>query len=571
MGAAASLLAAGILLAPLSEGVPKASDLRYHLGATAQVLTSLETGDLYPRWLSGFNDGWGEPTLVFYPPGLYFVSAPLAALLRGDVLAGLYAAVGLFSVAGGLGAFAFVRRRFGPAAGALAAIAFGLMPFRVFEVYASGLYSSFAAWSLLPWAFLALESCADDGPASGSRPQAAAWPVIFAAMAFLNLPAAVLLAYLTAAWLAVRVIATRRVRGALRVALGGLWGSAIAGVHLIPAIAEMPTAQILGADLYLGNFLFQPGSSGMSAGLQSVFDRMGLFSALVLAASLCSLEAARQRGAFPAGDPRRGWALLLAVTGGTSLFFATPAARWAWEELPFLQKVNLPWRLLEPLGCAAACAAAAAVAWIARGGVLPRTVRLAVVVFFLGLGAWGLVFDAALSAANGKFSAADCRAAIPQFARMEAYFVPKGARRPAELKGVPPLACDQPCRVAVLEESPARRRFRVTAQAPLHLAVRTYFFPGWTAQRVIGSSAQPLAVGQEPGTGRIVVDLPAGESLVVLRFGTTPARRIGGAVSLAALLAWVAWLIKRNVHRRRVATRAAATASRPAPCSAAPR
>ena len=548
MGAAASLLAAAILLAPLSEGVPKAYDLRYHLGVTAQVLKSLQTGDLYPRWLAAFNDGWGEPTLVFYPPGLYFVSAPLAALLRGDVLAGLYAALGLFAVAGSLGAFVFVRRRFGTAAGVVAALAFGLMPFRVFEVYASGLYSSFAAWSLLPWAFLALEGCADDGPSPAARPlpQAAAWPVLFAAIALLNLPAAVLLAYLTAAWIAVRVIVTRRVRGALRVALGGLWGCAIAGVHLIPAVAEMPAAQILGADLYLGNFLFQPGGSGMSAGMQSVFDRMGLFPALVLAASLCSLEAARQRGAFPTGDPRRGWALLVAVVGGTSLFFATPAARWAWEWLPVLQKVNLPWRLLEPLGCAAACAAAAAVVLIARGGALPRTVRLAVAAFLLGLGAWGLVFDAAISSANGKFSAADCRASIPQFARMEAYFVPKGARRPAELTGMPQLACDQPCRVDVLEESPARRRFRVTAQAPLHLAVRTYFFPGWTAQRTIGGAAQPLAVGPEPGTGRIVVDLPAGESFVVLRFGTTPARQTGGALSLAALLAWVAWLVSRR-------------------------
>ena len=530
--------------------MPKAYDLRDHLGATAQVLRSFKAGDLYPRWLPDFHDGWGEPTLVFYPPGLYFVSAPLAALFGGDVLLGLFAALALFAVAGGLGAIVFVRRRFGAAAGILAALAFGLTPFRVFEVYAAGLYSAFAAASLLPWALVALEDAVDDGPRAPRRIGTAAWPVLFAAIVLLNLPAAVLLAYLVAAWLAVRAILTRRLRGGLRVVAGGVWGSLMAGVYLVPALAEMPAVNVphVGSAMYRGNFLFQPDGSAMRAGLQSVFDRMGIFPALALVVALGAIEAARQRGALPPGDARRGWTLLVAVTGGASLLLATPATRWAWEWLPVLQRVNLPWRFLEPLGVAAACAAAAAMALLARGSALPRTVRLAVAALFLLLVAVGLAFDASLCAVNGKIAAADCRAAIPQYARKEGYFLPKGARPAAELAGLPPLACDQPCRVAVLEQSPARRRFQVAAQAPMHLAVRTYFFPGWTAQRVDAVSAQPLPIGAEPGTGRIVVELPAGESLVVLRFGTTPARRAGGAVSLAALLAWVVWLLNRRRH-----------------------
>jgi hypothetical protein len=512
--------------------------LRDHLGTTAQVLKSFQTGDLYPRWLSQFHDGWGEPTLVFYPPGLYFVSAPLAALFGGDVLLGLFAAVALFAVAGSLGAFVFVRRRFGTAAGVLAALAFGLIPYRVFEVYAAGLYSAFAAASLLPWALAALEDCAEDGPG----------PVLFAAIVLLNLPTAVLLAYLVAAWLAVRVIVTRSLRGALRVAVGGAWGSLMAGVYLIPAVAEMPAVQVphLGSAMYRTNFLFQSGGSAMSAGLQSIFDRMGIFPALALAASLGALEAARQRGELPPGDARRGWAGLLAVTGGASLLLATALSRPAWDWLPILQRVNLPWRFLEPLGVAAACAAAAAAVLIARGGALPAAVRLAVAALLLGLGIVGLAFDGSLSAVNGKLPAADARAAVPVFARKEGYFLPKGARPASELAGVPPLACDRPCRVAVLEESPARRRFHVEAAAALHLAVRTYFFPGWSARRLDGASAQPLLIGAEPGSGRIVLELPAGESFVELRFGSTLARRAGGAVSLLALLAWGAWLRLRR-------------------------
>jgi uncharacterized membrane protein len=547
VGAAASLLSAAILFAPLSRGVPRAFDLRDHLGVAAQVLSSFRAGVLYPRWMPDLHDGWGEPTLLFYPPGLYFLSAALAALARGDVLFGLFSALVLFAVAGGLGAFVFVGRRFGTGAGALAALAFGLTPFRVFEVHAAGLCSAFAAASLVPWAFVALEDAAGDGPPAGRRIATAAWPLLFAAIVLVNLPASVLVAYLVATWLVIRVIATRRVRGALRVAAGGAWGSAIAGVYLIPALAEMPAVQILGTELYRSNFLFRTSSgSAMSAGLQSTFDRMGIFPGLALLASLGALEAARQRGMFPSGNARRSFLLLVAVTGVTSLFLATSFSRPAWDWLPVLQRVNLPWRFLEPLGFAAVSASAATVALLVGSTVLPRTVRLTVIAFLLLLAGVGLAFDASLSAVNGKITAALCRATIPQFARKEGYFRPTGAQSAALLAGTPPLACDQPCRVAVLDQSPERRRFQVAAQAPMHLAVRTYFFPGWTAERVDGPSVQPLPIGPEMGTGRIVVEVPAGESLIVLRFGTTPARRAGGAVSVLALLAWAAWLVSRR-------------------------
>ena len=529
--------------------MPRAYDLRDHLGATSQVLNGFRSGDFYPRWLADFNDGWGEPTLVFYPPGLYFVSAALAALLGGDVLSGLFAALILFAIAGGLGAFVFVRRRFGAKGGLLAALAFGVMPFRVFEVYAAGLCSAFAAASLLPWALCALEDAVDEEPRPGARTGARAWPVLFAAIMLLNLPAAVLLGYLVAAWLAARSLVTRRVRGALRVAAGGAWGSLMAAVYLVPALAEMPAVNVphVGSAMYRSHFLFQTGGSpAMSPGLQSMFDRMGIFPALAFVVSLGVLEAARQRGLLPAGDPRRSWALLVAITGGVSLFFATAAARWAWEWLPVLQRVNLPWRFLEPLSAAAACAAAAAMSLLAREAALPRTLRLAVAVFLFLLAGVTLAFDASLSAVNGKMSAAQCRAAIPQFARKEGYFLPKGARPAAEISGVAPLACDRPCRVAALEQSPARRRFRVVAPTAIRLAIHTYFFPGWTAERVDGPVAQPLATSQEPGTGRIVVELPAGESLVLLRFETTPGRRAGGAISVLAFLAWALWLVNRR-------------------------
>ena len=464
------------------------------------------------------------------------------------MLAGLYLALGLFAFAGCLGAFAFVRRRFGLAAGMLAAVIYGLAPFRVFEVYGSGLYSSFAAWSLLPWMLLCLEDCVEDTGGGLRRTGAVAWPALVAAMTLINLPAVVLLLYLTAFWLAVRALAAKTLTGTVRVLGLAAWGAAMAAVHVIPALVEMPAVRILGEELYRGNFLFQGEGSGMTEGVRLTFDRMGLLPGVALAVSLFALGTARTPADADAAKERRGFTLLVGLTGCASLFFATGAARWAWELLPVLQKVNLPWRLLEPLSASAACAAAAAAALLGRPASAPVLWRIAGTVLLAGVALFGVVFDASLTAANGKLTAAECRAAIPQFARKEAYFLPKGARHSSEMADTPPLACDQPCGVAVVEYAPSRRRIRVVAQTPVHLAVRTYYFPGWTARRSgPGASGEPLPIGAEPGTGRIVVEVPAGENLVELRFGSTPPRRIGGTVSVAALLAWFAWI---GIRRR---------------------
>ena len=548
-GAAASLLAVGLLFAPLSQGIPKAYDLRDHLGATFQVLKSIQSGDLYPRWLSDFHGGFGEPTLLFYPPGLYLVSAPLSALFGGDVLAGLYAALALFAFAGCLGAFAFVRRRFGLGAGMLAAVVYGLVPFRVFEVYGSGLYSSFAAWSLLPWMLLCLTDCVEENDGGPTRPGVVAWPALVAAMTLTNLPAVVLLLYLTTFWLAVRAVAAKRLTEALRILTLAAWGAAMAAVHVIPALVEMPSVQILGEELYRGNFLFQGKGFGMGEGIRLVFDRMGLLPAIALAVSLVLLGGARPSGDADLDRRRRTFTLLAGLFGGTSLFFATAAARWAWELLPVLQKVNLPWRLLEPLSASAAVASAAAAAVLARPGAA-APLRAGGAILLAGIGLFGLVFDGSLSAANGKITAAECRAAIPQFARKEAYFLPKGARHASEMAETPPLACDQPCGVAVVEHAPSRRRIRVAAQTPVHLAVRTYYFPGWTARIVDGGSTERLPIGAEPGTGRIVVEVPPGDHVIELRFGSTPPRLAGGAISVLSLGAWAIWI---GARRRRSA------------------
>ena len=548
-GPAAAVVGAALLFAGLLRGIPKVYDLPDHLGYTFQVLQAFARGDFYPRWLASLNDGFGEATYVFYPPVLHFTSAALAALLGGDVLAGLYVALFLFAVAGGLGIFRFVSRVCGPEAGAIACLLFALVPFRVFEMYSSGLYSAFAAAGIAPWALLALARIAEtdeSSPPWEKLRRVALWALSFAAIVLTNMPSAVLWTYLIGIWVIADVLVTRRWRLAARVIAGGAWGSLIAGIYLLPAVVEMRWVDVPLETAYRSNFLFQGSGSGMKPGLKSMFDRMELFPLLALALSLAVFAVARQWGELR--DSRSSvFVHLTAVLGLASAFLASTASVWAWRWLPELKRVNFPWRFLEPMGLATASAAAAALVLLWRASGRSVLVRILALFFLVSLSAVCLVFDIAISDAEGRVAPAVARAAIPSFSRKEVFFLLKGARRAADMAGEPPAVCEGSCRVQILDWSPTRRELLVSSPQPTRVVLRTYYFPGWRGE-LRSSEPLPLRVGPEPGTGRIEIAVPAGDNRVVVRFTTTPPRVIGGIVSAAALAAGLAvlWRARRS-------------------------
>ena len=84
----------------------------------------------------------------------------------------------------------------------------------------------------------------------------------------------------------------------------------------------------------------------------------------------------------------------------------------------------------------------------------------------------------------------------------------------------------------LLRRTPIKQRWAVTLQSAAPVAFPLNWWPGWRA-RVDGSRVEAYAM---PGSGRLTVDLPAGEHIVTLRLGATPLRTMA---NLIALLAWI--------------------------------
>lgn len=522
--------------------VPQAHDLGFHMSALDQVREEMAHGDFFPRWLGDWNQGCGDPTLVFYPPLFYLVGGSLAQIPGVSTLDALVAALFVFSLVGSVGIYRLASDIGGRRAGILALLWLAVMPFRFFELYAAGLFPAYAAGCVMPWALCALWRLC--GRPAQNRPdrwlRILSWSAGLALLVLCNLPYAVLAVYLAGAGVAVAVVG-RRDRGiVLPYVAGSVGGLVLAAFYLLPAVAEWSDVTVpVSARLEHGaNFVFSGAASWMPPYVQGVFDCMLLLPLLVALVAGSSLFASPAAPGSAVTVETRLWAKMLTIVALMAAFLTLPWSDIAWRTLPFLLHVNLPWRFLDPLSIAAAALAAVAAAAVSAGESAPYRRLTGGALAVLAL--LHLVASVSVLQMNGFHDRGTILAAVPAARQMDGDYLPRGARRlpagesPALAETVSGGATGQ-----VLLWRGSARELAIEAPAPSRLRLRTFYFAGWDAEWRTDAARQPL----RPFAGRdgfIEVDVPAGSGRLYLHFGSTPLRRIAAGVSL---LAWLAWAI----------------------------
>jgi hypothetical protein len=230
----------------------------------------------------------------------------------------------------------------------------------------------------------------------------------------------------------------------------------------------------------------------------------------------------------------RSRVVLWALAGGLVSLLMTPAARPLEPLIPGLAMTSFPWRML----CVATLALAllaggladAACAGPGAGG--PGRVRLlsgAVALLVGGSCLFSALWVVAPMAGAPAFVPRPDRPTANKY-----WVVPRWA--PEDPRELPALDRATLARgsgsVEVRRWDPELRELDVQLAAADRLVVRTFDFPGWTARL----DDRPATISRG-AWGNIELDLPAGRHRVVLELRSTPARRLGGAISLVALAA----------------------------------
>lgn len=579
------LLGLAALQPLLAPGYMWGHDTGAHIFRLVEVSRALADGVFYPRFLPDAYGGLGGPILDFNPVAPYYFPALLVLAGLGPIVA-LKIAAGAYLLCGGIAMRILARPHLGRIGAAVAGLAWIYFPYRIANIYVRMAFSELAVMALLPLAMAAARRAA-------RRPSAARTAVaalLMGAIPAVHFPGSVLGLPLVVVYAIFFAGRGRRVRAMAVVAACAVLALGFSAFSWLPALADIEGTHYMqstaGYDNYQNHFVdpvqlvstrWGFGSS-MPGATDTMSFQIGWAHLLVLA--LVLLAALR----LPSIRPL---AIFCGFVTAAGVFLMLGVSRPLWAALPPLQNVQFPWRNLMVVGVATSLSAGLAsilpAAVLAGGegagrrpkagrqgsgggergegprGRLPGVPRadallasrpagriVPVVVIALLCGAC-LPY---LQSRRGKGSDADFTPdAIREKYFGELKFQPIEVSRPRFRPAGPRAALAGEGTAKIVQEATHRMVVDVSVPAPTTLRLHLFASPGWHAR----FRGRDLPVRVEPGTGLLLVDLPAGAGDLDLRFGNTPSRLAAWILSGLCLAVSLALILRRRFPRRRAA------------------
>lgn len=582
-------------------------DFAFHLESWWDAAQQMRHGTLYPQWAGTAAWHAGEPRFVFYPPLSWMLGALLTLALPPDAAPVVFTWLALTGA--GLAMYRLARCYAAAPAALLASAVYLANPYVLFTAFERTAYGELLAAVWMPLLVLA---------ALRPRVRLTAVAVPLALLWLTNAPAAVIGSYgfallvaLTAAarWRSERSLpgeAREAARSVGLAALGAVGGLCLAGFYLVPAAYEQRWVQVAMATLpnmrVEDSFLFERTAD---AGHNAVLHTVSWIAVGIVALTAAALLMAWQRRAVVAageaeqdsdpvasGESRgasgsgsrgasgrefAGGAIgVLAVVTAVIAFLLTPASLVVWHLLPKLAFVQFPWRLLSLGGVVLGLTVAMALPWTRlslRGAAVAAIVvtlgmsALAQHLFRQGCEPGDLPAErfALLSTGHGMPptdeytpTAADndsLRTTNPAYwlADDAAAFAP--GTQPNPVLAAPDFDAGDLDPAQTVSAS-APRALALDLDHPQALVLNLRAYPAWEVTRTGPDSLSlehPEILPRDDGL--LAVDLPAGRSLVEVRWTRTPDHLAGEALSLLGLagcgFAMLSPLLRNRASRSR--------------------
>jgi len=523
---------------------------------------ALRDGVWYPGWGTDHALGYGYPTFVLYSPLPYY-GAEVFLLLGAGKVAAVKWIWALATVGAGLAMYVYARRVLCRLPGLLAAVVYVYAPYHLVDIYVRAALAEYCAFVWMPLALLAFHNLAEKATvrrlALAGLTYGALWLTHnVTAIAFTPLLAAYVLFRLVAEQAGSPSTAGRahglgKVAGRAAVALGGaVLGLGIAAALILPNLLErryIAQEQWVGqgynyAQHFVYPFQLLSGFWGYDPALPGPADGMSFQLGVVpvilgLAATVLAL-----RGHRPAGER----ALILFFAGATLLVVVlmVPLSAPVWNLLPIASLIQFPWRLLAVTTVAMAIVASAVVVQ-ARGtgqGVEPSRGHWGLLILVVVLASFTYTlpeYTPVPDIAEGPLLVLKFERDYPDMVGMTAWTQEQPSDSPLVeqyLAGSPLVTAEAlapGATVEMIRAGGASDELWVRSEGGTALRFYTYYFPGWRVfvdgERLPDSELRPETV-----YGLLTVDVPPGEHRVLLRWGDTPVRTAGKALTVACLV-----------------------------------
>jgi hypothetical protein len=502
-------------------GDPSGHDFEFHVNSWMEVLSQWKQGIIYPRWAALAHYGYGEARFAFYPPASWMLGAALGALLPWQAAPGAY--VWIVLTLSGCSMFLLARCWLNRHDAIFTAALYAANPYYIVVVYWRSAYAELLAGALLPLLLLFALRSEREG-----RRIIIPLGLIVAAAWITNAPAAVMVNYSLALLLVVVAIVRRSPRVLISGVLAILLGAALAAFYLLPAAYEerwVNIAQVLAPGVRPeDNFLFTTIND-------PDHNRFNLLVSLIASAEAIVLAGAailsRQRRRLL---PEAWWTLFAWAAAAALLMFSVTSL--AWDYLPELRFVQLPWRWLLCLNAAFALMVTMAWRrWLQRALVCALMLGLVAFVSHRVQPPW---WDRAADIAEMRNNIQEGQGYEGRGYEGTDEYVPAGAD-PYEIKLDARRVVFEGAgtiRIHVMRWEPESKFLTATASQPGNLVLRLFDYPAWQAE----VNGQVVATGATEVTRQMIVPIRAGENSVRIRFTRTWDRSLGGIISTGAIL-----------------------------------
>jgi len=530
-------LLAAVLVLPLFVGLagtaqPSGHDALEYLPRVIEFHENVRHGILFPRWAPDLSSGQGQPLFLFNPPLFYYL-AELFHLLGLSFVAAMNAACMLLIAGAAASMYLLGRWFFGPAGGAIAALAYVYAPYFLVDLYVRTAFAEFSAFPFYPLALYGFARHASEG----SRRYLVLGIFGYAAIWYAHSPAALLFSPLLGAFILFLAWRERSWRLLLMHVAACAVALAIAACIWLPAAAEAGDTHanllVEGPLKYSNHFVYpwQFFANGWGYGVSIPGDDDSMPFSLGWAQLLLGAIAAAAIARWES-DAWKRWVAFFAGATFVLCFLMTQRSHVVWESVRHIQYVAFPWRLLAPTACCLALLAAAVALALAR---VPERWRGAAFAACIAI----IVLGGVAHAKPASYLSIDLRQWTPHEIAAHGVipatfdtFEPRWVVERPVYRGDAPLVTRGAAATSVVRRDPVHYVASIRAQSECDVELPVAYFPGWHLS--LDGVEQP-ADNVTP-MGRLRLTVGAGTHTVDATFERTPLRWGADLASMAAML-----------------------------------
>ena len=505
-------------------------DLWMHLHTMEQFDKDLRSGVIYPRWIADINHGYGILTLIYYPPGFFYLASAIHVVFP-DWLNTLFVLTALSLAASGLALYFLARLFYSVLASAVAAALYMMAPIHMLDLYWRGGLPQVVGYIFPP---LAIYFAYKLGRAGKPR-YYAGLGLIYGLHLLTHLPVALMFSYGLGFFAVVWAVKERDWRIGARFAGAMAIGLLLSAIYWLPAALETKYAYEFATDLFPYHrsyiTLLEVSNMSLFPEFYRVLNIVFFMFALALIVILVVLKVVLRSDLNEAG-PKRQWTPLSMwiVMAIATTFMCTSFSIYISKLLPKIQVAVPAWRWLALAVMFLSLLAAATVDLLRRRTALAPRIMWAcragfalVIVLNIVLSIRSTIIKPLSNPTYHPVSTSDV---------VESSWTPKDATHPEELADTP-LVVTEPEAIAVevTRWDPQHRDIHVRVNQPSTVRLKTYNFPGWTAR--VDGNVVPMLSDKD---GIQQVEVPAGLHVVRATFENTPPRTAGTLLSGVGVL-----------------------------------